>query len=182
MLCACRKASGNEEECTRPTEAHPCLHEGNDEADRLAKLSKDLEPITDLTELLKGEEAYVLGTGNEIAQGAYRAWIQTKLNNTYVETSQSIRLSKLKAAKGEAQQTLWASAIKGLGTGRHVSWKLWSRIITETLPTNHKLSRMANSNEDNIYHWVYGGELGAECTCRREECGKDSENLYLDRE
>jgi ribonuclease HI len=106
MLCACRKASGNQEECTRPTEAHHWLHEGNDEADRLAKLSKDLEPITDLTELLKGEEAYVLGTGNEIAQGAYRAWIQTKLNNEYVETSKSIGLSKLKAAKGEAQQTM----------------------------------------------------------------------------
>ena len=160
--------------------------ETSDEADRLAKLSKDLEQIIDLTELLKCEEAYVLGTGNELAQGAYRAWIQAwiqaKLNNKYMKTSKSIGLSKLKAAKGEAQRTLWASAIKGLGTRRHVSCRLWSRIITETLPTNHKLSRMANSNEDNIYHWVYGGEMGAECTCRREECGNDSENLYLDRE
>ena len=36
--------------------------------------------ITDLTELLKGEEAYVLGCREEVAQGSYRAWVQAKVD------------------------------------------------------------------------------------------------------
>jgi hypothetical protein len=57
--CACRAASGCELECTVPGDRCHWMHEGNDEADRLAKLSKDMCEIIDLTELLKGEEAYV---------------------------------------------------------------------------------------------------------------------------
>ena len=43
--CACRAASGDSK-CTMPGDECHWLHEGNDEADRLAKLSKDMSEIT----------------------------------------------------------------------------------------------------------------------------------------
>ena len=42
VMCACRKASGHTKECTVPGDEHHWMHEGNDEADRLAKQSKEL--------------------------------------------------------------------------------------------------------------------------------------------
>ena len=48
-------------------------------------------------------------------------------------------------------------------------------MLTETLPTNHKLSRMARSNDDNIYKWVYQEELGEEGECKRKGCTEESE-------
>ena len=44
------------------------------------------------------------------------------------------------------------------------------------LPTNHRLSNMVNSNNDNIYSWVYQDELGSHGTCRREGCCEESES------
>ena len=52
---ACRAASGCESECTVPGDKCHWMHEGNDDADRLAKLSKDVCEITDPTELLRDE-------------------------------------------------------------------------------------------------------------------------------
>ena len=54
IQCACKAASGAEEECTKPGDSCHWLHGGNDGADRLAKLSKYMGEITDLTKLLKG--------------------------------------------------------------------------------------------------------------------------------
>ena len=90
------------------------MHEGNDEADRLAKLSKDMCEITDLTELLKGEEAYVLGYREEVAQGSYREWVQEKVTEKYINTSGSVGLGKVRLARGMSQLTLWASLVKKL--------------------------------------------------------------------
>ena len=56
-----------------------------------------------------------------------------------------------------------------------ITWRFWSRILTETLPTNHKLSTIANSSTDNVYRWVYGEELGPEGKCRRKGCTEESE-------
>ena len=71
--------------------------------------------------------------------------------------SKSVGINRIKEAKGNAQLTLWpwASMMKNLDSPKGISWRLWSRMLTETLPTNHKLSRMAASNSDNIYKWVY---------------------------
>ena len=44
-----------------------------------------------------------------------------------------------------------------------------------TLPTNHKLSRMVGSSDDNIYRWVYREELGEEGECKRKGCTVESE-------
>ena len=78
--------------CTIPGDECHWMHGGNDidETDRLAKLSKDMCEITDLTELLKGEEAYVLGCREEVAQGSYRAWVQAKVAEEYIDTSESV--------------------------------------------------------------------------------------------
>ena len=48
------------------------MREGNDEADRLTKPSKDMDAVDELAELLKG---YVLWNKGGIAQGGYREWI-----------------------------------------------------------------------------------------------------------
>jgi hypothetical protein len=88
--CACRAASGCESECTVPGDECHWMHEGNDEADRLAKLLKDMCEITDPTELLKGEEGYVLGCRSEVAQGSYRPWVQAKVVEKYIDTSESV--------------------------------------------------------------------------------------------
>ena len=175
ITCACRKASGNMEECTRPTDRCHWLHEGNDEADRLAKGAKGLSEIEDMSELMKGEEEYVLYTGREVAQGEYRAWIHSKLINKYVRVSKSVGIRKLKTAQERSQQTLWASRVKGLDRNGVITWRFWSRVLTETLPTNHKLSTIANSSTDNVYRWVYGEELGPEGKCRRKGCTEESE-------
>ena len=159
-MCACRKASRDAEECTVPGNRHHWVHEENDEADRLAKQSKDMDAIQGMTELLKGEEAYVLGNRRGIAQGGYREWIIENLMNKYMRGSKTIGINRIKQAKGNAQLTLWASMMKGLDSAKGITWRLWSRMLTETLPTNHKLSRMAESNNDNIYKWVYVAEQG----------------------
>ena len=106
LTCACRQASGNLEECTKPKEKCHWLHEGNDEADRLAKQAKGLEEITDMSELMRGEEEYVLYSGKEVAQGAYREWINKKLVHKYIRVCKSVGIRKLKVAQGQAQQTL----------------------------------------------------------------------------
>ena len=56
------------------------------------------------------------------------------------------------------------------------SWRFWSRLLTESLPTNHRLSNMVNSNSDNIYSWVYRDELDSHGACWREGCGEESES------
>ena len=175
ITCACRHASGNLEECTRPGDRCHWLHEGNDEADRLAKEAKGLSEIVDVSELMKGEEEYVLYTGREVAQGEYREWIHNKLINKYIKVSKSVGINKLKKAQEQSQQTLWASRVKGLDKNGVITWRFWSRILTETLPTNHKLSTIANSSTDNVYHRVYGEELGPEGRCRRRGCTEESE-------
>jgi hypothetical protein len=147
------------------------MHEGNDEADKLAKQSKDMGAVHGMAELLKGEEAYVLGNGGGVAQGGYREWIIENLTDKYIRESKSMSINRIKEAKGNAQLTLWASMMKGLDSAKGISWRLWSRMLTETLPTNHKLSRMAESNSDNIYKWVYREELGKE---GRDGGGKDA--------
>ena len=70
--------------------------------------------ITDLTELLKGEEAYVLGYREEVAQGSYREWVQEKVTEKYINTSGSVGLGKVRLARGMSQLTLWASLVKKL--------------------------------------------------------------------
>ena len=60
------------------------MHEGNDEADRLAKQSKDMGAVCGMAELLKGEEACVLGKSGGITQGGYREWIIENLTNKYI--------------------------------------------------------------------------------------------------
>ena len=57
--------------------------------------------------------------------------------------------------------------MKNLDSPKGISWRLWSRMLTETLPTNHKLSKMVRSNDDNIYKWVHQEELGEEGECKR---------------
>ena len=65
--------------------------------------------------------------------------------------------------------------IARLDTEGDMTWRMWSRMLTRTLPTNHKMSVMANRDDDNIYHWVYGDELGEHGKCRRSGCQQESE-------
>ena len=68
---------------------------------------------------------------------------------------------------------MWATMIKNLDVG--ITWRFCSRLMTRSLPTNHKLSKMANSGRDNMYRWVYEGELGAEGKCNRKDCQCEAE-------
>ena len=126
------------------------MHEGNDEADRLAKLSKDMCEIIEPTELLKGKEGYVLGCRSEVAQGSYKPWIQAIVVEKYIDTSESVGLRKVRMARGMSQLTLWASTVKSVDSIKTFSCRFWSRPLTESLPTNHRLSNMVNNNSDNI--------------------------------
>ena len=118
-----------------------------------------MDAIHGTTKLLKGEEAYVLGNRGGIAQEGYREWIIENPINKYIRESKTIGINRIKQAKGNAQLTLWASMIKGLDSTNGITWRLWNRMPTEALPTNHKLSRMAESNSDNMYKWAYREEL-----------------------
>ena len=69
VMCACKKAPGCAEECTVPGDGHHWMHEGNAEAGRLAKQSKDMGAVCGMVELQKGEEAYVLGNSGGTTQG-----------------------------------------------------------------------------------------------------------------
>ena len=93
---------------------------------------KDMCETTVLTELLKGEEAYVLGCREEVAQGSYMAWVQVKVTEKYIDTSESVGLGKLGLARGMSQLALWASAVKGLDSNKTLSWRFWSRLLTDT--------------------------------------------------
>ena len=114
-----------------------------------------MHAVYGMAELLKEEEAYAVGNKEGIAQAGYKEWIIENPTNKYMRASKSVGINRIKEAKGNAQLTLWASMMKSLDSAKGVSWRLWSRMLTETLPTNHKLSRMAESNSDNIYKWVY---------------------------
>ena len=127
----------------------------------------DLHMHTDDAELQTGP--------TDLQNSGYREWIIENLTNKYMRESKSIGINRIKEAKGNAQLTLWASMMKSLDSAKGISWRLWSRMLTETLPTNHKLSRMAESNSDNIYKWVYREELGKEGGCRRKGCTEESE-------
>ena len=102
-------------------------------------------------------------------------WIIENLTNKYIRESKSIGINRIKQAKGNARFTLWASMMKNLDSPKGITWRMWSRMLTETLPANHKLSRMARSNDGNIYNWVYQKELGEEGACRRKGCTEESE-------
>ena len=45
VLCACKKASRHPKECTVPGSEHHRVHEGNDEADRLARHSETMDAV-----------------------------------------------------------------------------------------------------------------------------------------
>ena len=162
VVCACRKASGCEGECAAPGDEHHWMHGGNDEADRLAKQSKDMSGVCGMAELLRGEEACALGNGRGVAQGECREWMTENLTNKHMQESTSMGINRTKTAKGRAQLTLWASMMKNLDSAKGISWRLWSRTLTETLPTNHKLSGMAESDSDNMCKWACREELGKE--------------------
>ena len=82
-------------ECTVPGNRHHWMHTGNDEADRLAKQSKDMDAIHGMTELLQGEETYVLGNRGGIAQGGYREWIIENRINKYMRESKTIGINRI---------------------------------------------------------------------------------------
>ena len=65
------------------------------------------------------------------------------------------------------------NSITGLDV--NITWRFWSRLMTRSLPTNHKLSKMANSEKDNIYKWVYREELGTDDRCNRRDCKCETE-------
>ena len=68
---------------------------------------------------------------------------------------------------------MWATMIANLG-GK-ITWRFWSRLMTRSLPTNHKLSKMINSEKDNIYKWVYRDEIGTDGRCNRKDCQCETE-------
>ena len=102
--------------------------------------------------------------------------MQGKVTEKYIDTSGSVGLEKVRLARGMSQLTLWASLVKSLDSTKSLSWRFWSRLLTESLPTNRRLSNMVNGNSDNIYSWVYRDELGSHGACRREGCGEESES------
>ena len=63
--------------------------------------------ITNLTELLKGEEAYILGCREEVAQGSYRAWVHEKVTKKYIDTSESVGLGKVRLHVGCHNPLCW---------------------------------------------------------------------------
>ena len=85
--------------------------------------------MSGMTELLKGEEAYVLGNSNGVAHGGYRELIAEDLIKKYIQESTSIGLNRMEAAKGREQLTLWASMVKKLDSAGGLSWRLWSRML-----------------------------------------------------
>ena len=57
-------------------------------------------------------------------------------------------LQHIKRAKENSHENMWATMIQNLD--KQITWRFWSRLMTRSLPTNHKLSKMANSGKDNI--------------------------------
>ena len=176
VQCACREASGRKE-CTEEGDEHHWLHEGNDRADELANKTKVMDKQDDTVETVRGEEDYVLADDNGTAQGEYREWITGKIMDIYVRQAKSIGLNRVMDAKEWAQGDLWSSMIKSLDTPKSISWRFWSRLMARTLPVNHKLSVLVNSNnKNNIYNKVYEDMLGENGECKRKGCMCDTED------
>ena len=176
IQCACREASGREE-CTEEGEDHHWLHEGNDRADELANRTRGMDLPDGAIEAVRGEEDFILADDNGTAQGEYRPWISEKVTNMYIQQAKSVGLGRVKEAKEWSQRELWSSMIKNLDTPKGISWRFWSRLMARTLPVNHKLSVLANSNnKDNIYNKVYRDELGENGECKRVGCTCDTED------
>ena len=84
-----------------------------------------------------------------------------KVTNMYIQQAKSIGLSRIREATEWSKKDLWSSVIKNLDTPKSIPWRFWSRLMARTLPVNHKLSVLANSNnKDNIYNKVHRDELG----------------------
>ena len=181
LTCACRLQTGNIEECTIEGDKYHWIHEGNDSADEAAKSTQDMEITQSAGEIARGESGYILylpsRTDNEniveVAQGDYREWIKEKIIEKTIKDCKTVGLQHIKRAKEHSHENMWATMIANLG-GK-ITWRFWSRLMTRSLPTNHKLSKMVNSEKDNIYKWVYRDELGTDGRCNRKDCQCETE-------
>ena len=133
-----------------------------------ANRTRETDTLDDAIEAVRGEEEFILADGNGIAQGEYRQWMSEKVTNMYRQQAKSLGLSRIREAKEWSQKELCSSMIKNLDTPKSISWRFWSRLMARTLPVNHKLSVLADSNnKDNIYNTVYRDELGGGGECKR---------------
>ena len=134
-----------------------------------ANRTRETDTLDDAIEAVRGEEEFILADDDGTAQGEYRRWMSEKVTNMYIEQANSVGLSRIKEAKEWSQKELWSSMTKNLDTPKSISWRFWSTLKARTLPVNHKLSVLADSNnEDNIYNKVYRDELGGDRECKRE--------------
>ena len=104
----------------------------------------------------------------ETSEGDYREWIKQKIVEKTIKDCKSVGLQHRKGTKEHSHENTWATMISNLG-GK-ITRRFWSRLMTRSLPTNHELSKMINSKRDNIYKWVYRGELGTDGRCDRKDC------------
>ena len=136
-----------------------------------------MDMLDDAIDAVREEEEFILADDNGTAQGEYRQWMSEKVTNVYIQQAKSVGLSRIREAKKWSQKELWSSMIKNLDTPKSISWRFWSRLMARTLPVNHKLSVLADSNnKDDIYNKVYRDELGGNGECTREGCTCDTEN------
>ena len=169
--CAC----GGINECTRPGEEGHWIHEGNEQADELAKLGAYCQK-PGAEQVRSGESRFIISSkedNTDIAQGAYKEWIQNKASENRQHGDKTAR-HVMKQIRSISHQKVFGSMMKWLDQGT-ISWRFWSRVTLQCLPTHSRMAKFAKGSSTNAYTEVYENLIGEEGKCIR--CGHGKETV-----
>jgi ribonuclease HI len=176
--CACR-TDPQKDECAKPGEAMYYLHEGNEEADSQAKDGASKDRDNRIQGVAKGEVGYILRGGEGIAQGNYRKWvkkwIQRKTAPTTPEGQEPIGAGKWIVASAAADRNLRSTLINMVDKEGNPSWRFWSRMILQILPTMSKIKKIQQASPQSPFNMIYGEATGQEGKCQQEGCAEHKE-------
>ncbi len=173
MTCACREKG--ETECN-PTHRH---HRGNERADEEAKEGAREPGGDDWGEAARGEMWFVIRDKGGFAQGSYKEWLKKRATEALLDwgetDSDDLATPKWAQAVRAADRRIMLSVLKKVDTKGVSSWRFWSRVLCQTLPTHARMMKFANSSDQNAYREVYGGHVGHLGKC--VSCGDEKETV-----
>ena len=173
MTCACREEG--ETECN-PRHRH---HIGNEKADEEAKEGAGEPGGDDWGDAAKGEMWFILRDKDGFAQGSYKEWLKKRATRAMLEwgeaESDDLDTPKWSQAVHAADRKVMLSVLRRLDAKGAVSWRFWSRVVCQTLPTYERMMKFANSSIQNDYRVVYGGHVGLVGKC--VTCGDEKETV-----
>ena len=168
--CACGKIG----ECTVMGEEGHWAHEGNERADEEAgEGAKEERP--EPWQTAAGDMGYIIRCikdKHNMAQGKYSYWTKTR-ESAEVRKQESMARKKIRGMREASHEGAFNKLMKQLGRKEIPSWRFWSRLVLESLPTHSQMARYAASSDENKYKTVYESTIGEHGRCVR--CGEEKE-------